>query len=102
MSGAVKNFSDLGIKPGEEALKGDKIHVKRLFNERIIVHRYRIAPSKVKDGTRCLHLQIEYKNEMRVVFIASEVLMGLIERVPKNDFPFAATIVNNEGRYEFN
>jgi len=38
---------------------------------------------------------------MRVVFTGSGVLMDIIKKVPASDFPFGATIVKEQDRFEF-
>jgi hypothetical protein len=97
----MNNFSDLDIKPRILAFTGDKISVKKLFNVPIIVYDFKIEPSKQKEGTQLLTLQIEYKGEKRVVFTGSTVLIDQINRVPKDKFPVATTIKGDNDYYEF-
>jgi hypothetical protein len=96
----LKSFKELGIKPMENGLIGDKIDISKVLNTKIEVHKYRIVDSKFKG--KCLHLQILYKDAKRVIFSGSIILMDLLERTPKEEFPFTATIVKENDRFEFN
>jgi hypothetical protein len=64
---------------------------------------YKIVPSKFQDNGngKCLNLHILNGGVENVVFTGSTVLMEQIEMVNKQDFPFTATIVNNNDRFEF-
>jgi len=95
----IKSFKDFGIQPKLKTLTGEKIKIERVLNTEITVWDYRIEPSKFTG--RCLYLQIEYKNEKRVIFSASTVLIELIEQIPKTGFPFKTTIIKNDERFEF-
>ena len=100
----MKQFKDLGIKPDIKSFTGDKIKIKKILNRQITVHDHRIENSKYAESNRngkCLHLQIELGGTKHVVFTGSSVLMELIERVPKSDFPFTTTIVEENEHYEF-
>lgn len=94
-------FSDFNIKPQVNSFVGDKIQVQKLFNLQIRVLDYRIENSKQKAGTKCLHLQIEKEGSKRVVFTGSNVLMGQIEKVPKDKFPFTTVIKGDNDYFEF-
>lgn len=99
----MNQFSTFGIKPQSPGLEGDKVKIDRILNKPITVHAYRIGPSNFPDkgnGKR-LDLQITVDNTKRIVFSGSGVLMEMIERVPKNGFPFQTTIVKENDRYEF-
>jgi len=97
----MNNFKDFGIKTKSISFVGEKIAVNRLFNIRITVHAFKIEPSKQKEGTECLTLQIEKAGEMRVVFTGSTFLMQMIKQVPKDKFPFETTIKRDNEYYEF-
>lgn len=96
-------FKDFGITSESVNLQGEKIKMNKVLNKPIKVHKYKIAPSKFceKGNGKCLHLQIEIDNEMRVVFTGSTNLQELIEKVPKEKYPFTTTIVKNGEMYEF-
>lgn len=97
----MKSFKDLGIKPACIGFTGDKVSIDRILNREIIVHQYKIEASKFEGRGNCLHMQIGVGEELRVVFTGSNILMDAIKQVPKNDFPFKATIVKENKRYEF-
>ena len=97
----MHNFSDLNIKAEVNNFVGDKIAVDKIINKAIIVHDFKIQPSKHFSGTDMLMLQIEKSNEKRVVFSGSKYLIDQISRVPKDKFPFTATIRHDNDYYEF-
>ena len=99
----MKRFSEFGIKPTENGFTGDKIKIARVVNKEISIKNFKIVPSKYpeKGNGKCLHLHVEIGSSEHVVFTGSGVLMEQIERVSKEDFPFKATIVNVNDRYEF-
>lgn len=89
----MNSFSDFDIQPKAKPFSGDKIDVNRILNVEIIIEDYKIVPSKYKDD--CLHLQIVYKNEQRVVFNGSKYLIDMIRQVSKEKLPFKTTIVSD-------
>ena|SRR5688572_27711827 len=97
----MHNFKDLNIKPKINVFVGDKIPVKKILNVPISVLEFKIEPSKKKEGTDFLTLQIEKSGEKRIVFTGSKIMMDQINRVPKESFPFTTTIVNDNEYYEF-
>ncbi len=102
----MNRFSQFDIKPPERGLEGDKIKISRILNREVVVHRYKLADSKVKlfqekGSDKCLHLQVSFNNEMHVVFTSGKALIDVIERIPKDKFPFATTIVDENGMYKF-
>ena len=99
----MKSFKDLDIKPEVKGLTGRKIEIERLLNVPIIVLSYTIEPSKFPkhNNDKCLYLQIEQEGVKNVVFTSSSVLMNMIERVPKDAFPFTTTIIKQDKRLEF-
>lgn len=94
-------FSDFDIKPQVNSFVGDKVQIQKLFNLQIKVLDYRIENSKHKAGTKCLHIQIEKEGVKRVVFTGSNVLIGQIERVSKDRFPFTTVIKGDNDYFEF-
>ena len=98
----MRQFKELGIKPKHQNFTGEKINISRVFNKEIIIHEYRIVDSKYQKNTeKCMHLQIEIDNQMRVLFTGSGVLMDTITKVSPEDFPFAATIEKVGEHFEF-
>lgn len=62
----VKSFSQLNIKDTKsDRIVGDKIKIRQILNLKIIVHNYKIAPSKY--GGNYLRMQIELDGKKRLV-----------------------------------
>lgn len=99
----MKSFKEFGIKTASQAFVGDKIKMEKILNREIIIHDYRIDDSKFEGAknNKCLVLQIEFKEEKHVVFTGATVLIESIQQVPKKEFPFTATIIKENERYEF-
>lgn len=99
----MNSFADLNITPQYNNFQGNKIDIDDLLNREIIVHDFKIGPSKFKDrgDKECLTLQITVNNEMRVVFCGSTYLMQTIKLIPKNKFPFTTTIVKKNKCHQF-
>lgn len=95
-----KNFKDLGIKAQVKAFTGDKIDLVKILNTEVIVHECKIQPSKQNDGL-CLHMQIEHRQEKRVVFTGAVALIDVARQLPADAYPFKTVIVKNDQRYEF-
>src|SRR5689334_7089039 len=94
-------FSEFGIKPQIISLRGDKIKIERILNTQIVVEAFRIEPSKVRNGTDCLYMQIIVDNDTRVIFSGSKCLLEGIKKIPKDKFPFTTKIIKQENRLEF-
>lgn len=94
-------FKDLGIKAELSNFTGDKIKIDRLLNAEISVLDYKIEDSKVKQGTKCLVLQLEKNGTKHVLFTGSTILMQMIKQVPKDKFPFTTTIIKESEHLEF-
>lgn len=98
----MKDFKDLGVKPAQQIMQGEKIKIDRVLNKEIIVHYYEIKPSKFDRGNgKCLYIQIEIDSVKRVLFTGSGVLMETIEKIPKDAFPFKTTIIKDNDRFQF-
>ena len=97
----MNNFKDFDIKPKITSFVGEKIAVQKLFNLPIVVLAFKTEPSKHKEGTQLLTLQIEKGGEKRIVFTGSTILIQMIEKVPDNKFPFTTTIKGDNDYYEF-
>lgn len=97
----MNEFKDFGIKPKVTAFVGEKININRLFNLPITVLDFKIEPSKQKEGTELLTLQIEKSGEKRIVFTGSTILIQMIRKVPEDKFPFVTTIRGDNEYYEF-
>jgi len=97
----MKQFKDFGIKPAMTGFVGNSIDINRILNREVIVHKFSVGPSKKKENTQCLTLQIEIDNSMRVIFSGSKFLIDMIQRVPTNEFPFKAKIEKRNDHFEF-
>ncbi|WP_035677885.1 hypothetical protein [Flavobacterium limnosediminis] len=95
----MNNFKDFGIKPVIENFTGDKIKIEKLLNQEIIVLKFRIVPSNY-EGKR-LDLQIQFKDEMRVVWTTAKYLIQTIEKISEDHFPFKTTIKKVDEHLEF-
>ncbi len=63
---------------------------------------YMIKDSKFgKNNEKCLYLQIEFKGRKHVIFTGSIVLLEMIQKVPKSDFPFKTIIIKEDEHFEF-
>lgn len=95
-----KKFSDFGIKAESTSFIGPSIEIQDILNQEILVLDYRIEPSKhpKKPGDMCLHLQIKYENQLRVVFSGSVYLQQMIQKVPPGEdgFPFDTIIIKEK------
>lgn len=99
----MHSFNEFGIKPKQQTFEGEKIKIERILNKVIIVDAFKIDESKFKDkgNGKLLTIQIIVDNNKRVLFTGSINLMDMIQEVPKDKFPFQATIIKENERYEF-
>jgi hypothetical protein len=102
----MNRFSQFNIKAPAKGFEGGKIKMSRILNKEIVVHDFKIEESKVqafreKGSGKCLYLQISFDNEMHVVFTSGSGLIETIQLVPKNQFPFTTTIIEENDRYKF-
>lgn len=93
----MNKFSDFNIQAETSSMKGDKVHINKLVNTEIEVHRFEIKPSKYKNGQDCLHLQIIWNGEHRVLFIGSKNLISMVTQLKPEQFPFKTTIIMDNG-----
>ncbi|MDQ1150177.1 MULTISPECIES: hypothetical protein [Sphingobacterium] len=96
----MKKFSDFNITVEAENFIGDKIRVTKILNRPIIVHAFKLDPSKFYAG-ESLALQIEFEGQKRVVFSGSKRLKEQIKQVPKDGFPFHTTIIEENDMHLF-
>jgi hypothetical protein len=102
----MNRFSQFNIKAPSKGFEGGKIKISRILNKEIVVHDFKIEESKVaafreKGSGRCLHLQISIDNEMHVVFTSGTGLIETIMQVPRDQFPFTTSIIEENDRYKF-
>ena len=100
----MKSFKDFNIKPELTPMTGEKVKIAKILNREITVHDFRIEESKFKkqNNERCLTIQISIEGTKHVVFTGSAVLISMINKVSKEDFPFTTTITKEGEHYEFN
>jgi hypothetical protein len=78
--------------------------ISKVLNREIIVHDYKIEDSKCfkdRGDGKCLHLQISMDSNKHIVFTSSGGLMEIIQQIPKDDFPFETTIIEEDKRFLF-
>ncbi len=100
----LKRFKDMNVEVVEtNSFIGDKIKISKVLNREIAVYGFNIKNSKFPDigNGKCLYLQIELNGEKRILFTGSVVLQERIKKVNEVDFPFLATIVKDNERYDF-
>lgn len=97
----MNNFKDFNIKPSLQYFTGVKIKIDRIINTPIVVINFKVEPSKKKEGSGYLTLQIEKNGVKHVVFTGSTILIQLIKKVPLDNFPFVTTIVKEGEHLEF-
>lgn len=96
----MHQFKDFAITT-EKPFTGEKISIKKLLNREIKVLDFKVAPSKKKENTDFLTLQIIWENEKRVVFTGAKGLINQINQVERKKLPFITTISDNNDYYEF-
>lgn len=96
----MNTFKDFNITINKP-FTGEKINVKKLLNVEIKVTDFKIEPSKKKEGSEYLTLQIEMNGEKRVVFSGAKGLQNQIRNVPREKLPFLTTIKADNDYYEF-
>lgn len=99
----MKKFSDLNITIDNETFTGKKKDMEDILDQEILIHDYKILPSKFPDKAydRCLHLQISIDGKMHVVFSGSKNLVLNIEQVSKTDLPIQTTIIKKDKKLIF-
>lgn len=100
----VRDFKDFGIKVKSDNFIGDKIKMLKILNQDIVVHGFKILPSKFENSNSkdVMHLQVEYKEDMHILFTGSKILSGMIKQVPEDGFPFKTRIIKEGESFVFN
>lgn len=96
-------FSELGITADTKSFSGEKIKIKKLFNEPITVKAYRLKGSNYQEkGTgQRLDLDIVYNGKSHITWTGSATLMEMIQKVPQDKFPFDTVIKEENERFFF-
>ena len=94
----LNKFSDFDKSIG--IMVGDKIKIGEVLDEDIQVLSYKIGESKYKAKETLLTISIIFKNEQRIIFTGSKVLIQQCEE-HKEQMPFEAKIKNIDKYYTF-
>lgn len=100
----MNRFGQFDVKVNTQCFVGDKIKIAKVLNKEIVVHAFKLEPSKhFKDkGTgQCLYLQISINNEKHIVFTSAVGMIEAIQQIPKDGFPFMTVIKEEDERYSF-
>lgn len=98
----MKDFGEFNIRLETEGFVGDKISINQVLNLPVVIEKYKTGPSKFENKSTRLDMQLLVNSKRRVLFISSKSLIEMIEKVPKNGFPFRAKIIQDEsGRMIF-
>ncbi len=97
----MTDFKDFKLIPEISTFTGDKIKIDRVLNTRIQVLAYKVSKSKYEDSGDLLTLQIQKSGQKHVIFTTAKILIQLLEKIPKDKFPFNTTIVRENEYYEF-
>ena len=87
----MKRFSDFAQE--ESPLEGEKARIDTILNEEIAIKAFSVKSSKYSKNNsgKYLTIQFEIKNEIKIVFTGSDVLINQMEKY-KEHIPFLATI----------
>lgn len=95
----MQRFSDFSEE--KATLEGKRICIDDILNCEIIINDYSITKSKFNKGNgNYLTIQIILKEERRVIFTGSEILMKQIEKY-KDKLPYLAVIKRINRYYTF-
>jgi hypothetical protein len=100
----MNKFSDMKIPAPSKGFEGEKIKISKVLNREIEVHGFKIDNSKCfshKGSGKCLTIQIRIGESNHIIFTSSSCLIETIQQIPKEAFPFATTIVEDNDRYMF-
>ena len=96
-------FSDFAINTNTitNSLIGDKIRTEKILNREITIEAFKIGPSKFEGKGDRLDIQIAINGNRHVVFTSGKALIEAIQQVPKDKFPFVATIIKENDYLKF-
>jgi hypothetical protein len=102
----MNRFSQFNVQIPDRGFEGDKIKISKVLNREIIVHGSRIEDTKIKKfeeqgSGKCMHLQISLNGTLYILFTGSGYLINAIKQIPRDQFPFTTTIVEENGRFIF-
>ena len=91
MEKILKKWGDFA-EPHEGPLPGKKIQQNEYLNKEIIVTQFKIMPSKKREDSECLCLQVKIDEDFRIIFSGSGVLMKQCQKYAEH-MPFLCRIV---------
>jgi len=100
----MRKFSSFDVKPVTKIFEGDKIRMAKILNREIVVHDFKLEPSKCfsdRGNGKCLYLQISINSIKHIVFTSAGGLIEVIQQIPTDGFPFETTIVQEGERFLF-
>lgn len=98
----MTTFSELGVKKIARPFEGDKIGIDNVIGKPIQILDYAICPSKKKDGSTYMKLQVRYEGVKRFISTGSTFLQEIMQQVDKDQLhkkPIETKILKNRGYY---
>lgn len=95
----MTTFSSLGVKKIARPFECDKISIDNVIGKPIQILDFAICPSKKKDGTTYLKLQVRYEGVKRFISTGSTFLQEIMQQVGKDSLPIETKILKNRGYY---
>jgi hypothetical protein len=68
------------------------------LNQPIIIHAFKIVPSKFNENGKRLDMQITYNNEKRLLWTSAGGLIDIIQQIAESDFPLETIIKELEDK----
>lgn len=94
------NFKDLPIKFIErDTFVGDKIEIRKVFDKRIEILKYKIGESRYKGDF--MSMQVVLDGKKYLIETASKNLMHYMRQIPDELLPFKTTITEIDNTYKF-
>ena len=87
----IQRWGDF-VDPADGPLSGRKIGQPDYLNKQLLVLQFRVNPSKKREGSECLCLQVKIDDELRVIFSGSGVLSRQCQKYAEK-MPFLARII---------
>lgn len=98
--GGHKKFSEFAQE--EPCMDGEKVKIKDIIDEEILIKAYKIRTSKYKksNSEQCLTVQFQQNEQNYIFFTGSAILTEQIEKY-KKQIPFLAIIRKVDKYYTF-
>jgi len=78
--------------PTEGPMPGKKISQGEYLNKELIALQFKVIPSKKREESECLCLQVKMNDELRVIFTGSGVLLKQCRQYAEQ-MPFVGKII---------